>query len=274
MSEPETSADGQAGRSHRLRPVRRESPTQQVRDQLLLAIEAGDYGRGDLLPSERVLCETFGVSRVSVREAIAGLEALGLVSVQHGKGAFVGGPLREQLSGPFQRYLDDHRDELLELLNVRGALDELAADEAARHASAAAIGALEKAHHEFGREASAADVDLAHLAALDVQFHVAIAGASSNQLLQKLLANLHGVMKDSRRLTLARSEHQPHTSVTQHQAILDAIVAGDAQRARQEANRHLSGIRSWLEGMSGQAQVPERRAERPPPRGGGPQKRQ
>jgi DNA-binding FadR family transcriptional regulator len=226
--------------------VRRESPTQQVREQLLLAIEAGDYAPGELLPSERVLCGTFGVSRVSVREAIAALEALGVVAVQHGKGAFVNGPLREQLAGPFQRYLEAHRAELLELLSVRGALDELAAAEAAGQGADRSLHGAQRAHEEFQRVSEGPDADLAQLAALDVKFHVAIASASQNQLLRKLLEDLHGAMQDSRRLTLARSERQPKVSVKQHQAILDAIVAGDVRRARLEANRHLSGLRSWL----------------------------
>lgn len=264
MSEPEPSADRQAGPRRatangplrRLRPVRRDSPTQQVREQLLQAIEAGDYAQGDLLPSERVLCETFGVSRVSVREAIAGLEALGLITVQHGKGAFVSGPLREQLSGPFQRYLDAHREELLELLSVRGALDELAAAEAARHAESTSLQAVQTAHQAFQRLAQLPDVDLAQLAVLDVQFHVAIASTSRNQLLHKMLADLHSAMQDSRRMTLDRSEHQPQVSVSQHQAILDAITAGDVKRARLEANRHLLGLRSWLEGLDGATKPP------------------
>jgi len=240
---------GDGPRARRLRPVRRNSPTQQVREQLLQAIEAGDYAQGDLLPSERALCETFGVSRVSVREAIAGLEALGLVTVQHGKGAYVAGPLREQLSGPFQRYLDAHREELLELLNVRGALDELAAAEAARHGTRSSLRAVQRAHEAFRRLAQLPDVDLTQLAALDTQFHVAIANASRNQLLHKLLADLHSAMQDSRRMTLARSERQPQLSVAQHQSILAAIVAGDPEMARLEANRHLAGLRSWLESI-------------------------
>lgn len=235
------------GLTGRLRRVRRVSPTQQVREQLLLAIEAGDYAPGVLLPSERVLCETFGVSRVSVREAIAGLEALRVVTVQHGKGAFVADPLSEQLTGPFQRYVDAHRDELLDLLNVRGALDELAAAEAATHATNSSLEAATSAHEEFCRLAEENEADLSQLATLDVKFHVAIAEASENQLLSKLLADLHGAMEDSRRMTLGRSEHQPSISVKQHSAILAAITTGDAKRARLEANRHLSGLRSWIE---------------------------
>ncbi len=250
MSEPAAPAASRPpGPVSPLRPVRRESPTQQVRDQLLVAIGSGDYAAGQLLPSERALCEAFGVSRVSVREAIAGLEALGLVTVQHGKGAFVSGPLRDQLAGPFQRYLESHRDELLELISVRGALDQLAAEEAARAPAEGSLDAVARAHAAFQSQAEAEQVDFARLADLDVQFHLAIAGASHNELLHKLLADLHGVMQASRRMTLARSQRQPKLSVTQHQAIVDAILAGDARRARQEAYRHLSGIRSWLEGV-------------------------
>jgi GntR family transcriptional repressor for pyruvate dehydrogenase complex len=240
----------------RLRPVRRESPTEQVREQLLKAIEAGDYAQGDLLPSERVLCETFGVSRVSVREAIAGLEAIGLVTVQHGKGAFVSGSPSEQVSGSFQRYLSTHREELLDLLNVRGALDELAAAEAAANARASSVAEIVKAQRAFKRQATLAQLDYSALADLDVRFHLSIAEASGSQLLYNLLADLHGAMQDSRRMTLARSERQPQLSVVQHGTIVDAIVSRDQKRARREAERHLAGIRSWVEGVAAAAARP------------------
>ncbi|MCG2799991.1 MAG: GntR family transcriptional regulator, partial [Cellulomonas sp.] len=78
-----------AGRTKAAAPmltsIKRVGPTQLVREQLLVAIESGAYAPGSALPSERVLCETFGVSRVSLREAIAGLEATGLITVQHGR---------------------------------------------------------------------------------------------------------------------------------------------------------------------------------------------
>ena len=243
---------GESVPSARLQRVRRESPTQQVRDQLLLAIESGDYAAGSQLPSERVLCETFGVSRVSVREAIAGLEALGLVSVQHGKGAYVRGPIPEQLAGPFQHYLQLHREEMLDLINVRGALDELAAELTAREGSDEDLGALVRAHEAFRDEAEATATNLEQLALLDVQFHVAIGRAANNELLYKLLADLHGVMQQSRRVMLARSPRQPTLSVSEHQAIVDAITAHNVRDARQAAQKHLSGIREWLE----KAQVP------------------
>src|SRR3972149_10633282 len=81
-----TSPAGPARRSP-LRTIRRTERSEEIRRQREAAIRAGDFGPGDRLPSERELVETFGVSRVSVREAIRSLETLGLVRVYQGRGA-------------------------------------------------------------------------------------------------------------------------------------------------------------------------------------------
>ncbi len=244
MTEP-----AEARASHGLRSVSRVSPTEQVRAQLLAAIERGDFLPGSILPSERVLCETFGVSRVSVREAIAGLEAMGLITVQHGRGAFVRAAVASQYAGPFAKYLELHRDELIELLKVRGALDEFAAEEAALHGTKDGIARMAEMCASF-RKAAETDVpDLGLLAERDVSFHVSIAECSGGELLPKLLRELNGLLSESRRTTLGRPGG-PGISVKEHQAIVDAIVARDARRARRAVSRHLAEIRLWIEGMT------------------------
>ena len=228
-----------------LATVRRVGPTQQVREQLLAAIERGDYPSGSLLPSERVLCETFGVSRVSVREAISGLEALGLVRVQHGRGAFVGSPASNLRSGPFAKYLEAHRDEVLELLKVRGALDELAAEEAALHGSEESLARMVAANEAFRLATEAPDQDYERLAVLDVAFHVSIAQCSGGILLPKILMQLNGLLEESRRLTLANRSRAVR-SAREHQRIVDAIRGHDARAARRAAARHMRAIRALV----------------------------
>lgn len=228
-----------------LRTVRRVSPTQQVREQLLAALERGDFPPGTFLPSERILCDTFGVSRVSVREAIAGLEAMGLISVQHGRGAYVQESLLTQYAGLFGEYLSMHRDELLELLKVRGALDELAAEQASLQGSQADTDEVVEACDEFRRAVEEDETDLARLAQLDVAFHLSIARSAGGELLPRLLGELNGILDESRRLTLSRPG-QLDRSVKQHQAIADAIAAGNATAARRAVEKHMSGIRQWL----------------------------
>jgi GntR family transcriptional repressor for pyruvate dehydrogenase complex len=229
-----------------LRSVQHVSPTQQVREQLLAAIERGDFPPGSMLPSERALCATFGVSRVSVREAIAGLDAMGLITVQQGRGAFVRQGVAGRYAGPFGKYLQLHRAEIVELLKVRGALDELTAEEAALHASATDLARVTESCQEF-RDAADDDVhDLSKLAALDVAFHMSIAESAGGELLPKLLRELNGLLEESRRITLGLAG-QPLRSAMQHQAIADAILAGDAVAARRAANLHVAAVRLWLQ---------------------------
>lgn len=229
-----------------LRTVQHVSPTQQVREQLLAAIERGEFAPGTLLPSERALCATFGVSRVSVREAIAGLEAMGLIIVQQGRGAFVREGVADRYAGPFGKYLQMHRDELVELLKVRGALDELATEEAALHGSAAELARITQACQQFHDAVEDDPNDLARLAELDVAFHMSIAESSGGELLPKLVRELNGLLEESRRITLSL-EGQSHRSAQQHQAITDAILAGDAVAARRAANLHVAAVRLWLQ---------------------------
>lgn len=233
-----------------LRSVQHVSPTQQVREQLLAAIERGDFPPGTMLPSERALCATFGVSRVSVREAIAGLDAMGLITVQQGRGAFVREGVAGRYAGPFAKYLQLHRTELVELLKVRGALDELTAEEAALHASATDLAKVTEACTRFRAQVDTDEHDLGKLAELDVAFHMSIAESTGGELLPKLVRELNGLLEESRRITLGLAG-QPLRSAEQHQAIADAILAGDAAAARRAASLHVGAVRLWLQRVTG-----------------------
>jgi GntR family transcriptional repressor for pyruvate dehydrogenase complex len=218
------------------------SRTQQVREQLEASIERGDYKPGDRLPSERELVELLGVSRVSVREAIRSLEAVGLVEVQHGRGCFVTSSRSDSYASSFSHWLAVHRDEVLELLKVRGALDELAAELAAAAKDAAEPGRLRELNATF-RATDPADVET--LVARDVAFHDAIAEASGSPLLADLLRDLHETFNESRKATLQPSG-RPAASAREHDAIVSAIEAGDPRAARTAVAKHLASVRSSL----------------------------
>lgn len=212
---------------------------------MLAAIERGDYGPGDALPSERALCDMLGVSRVSVREAIAGLEALGVVSVQHGRGCFVTEGASDRFAGPFGTWLTAHREQIIDLLKVRGSLDELAAAEAARRQDDEAIAEVRRRHDRFVDVAQEIDKaptdDIDHLITADVAFHNAVAAASGMPLLETLIAELAGHIADSRRFTLSEPG-QAERSAREHTRILNRIVDGDAAGARKAAGRHVQGV--------------------------------
>lgn len=226
--------------------ILRVSPTEQVREQLLEAIEQGVYPVGSLLPSERRLRETFGVSRVSVREALVGLEALGVIAIHHGKGAIVQDKGGGSYQTPFGEYLNLYRDDIVELLKVRRALDELAASEAAANDNEQVKQPLSEACEAFTTAAHRDPISISEVAECDEQFHVAVAAASGGKLLPGLIDELNGVLKRSRQLTLAH-QGQLDRSVQEHQAIADAIFANESERARAAAGIHIHHILDWLE---------------------------
>lgn len=216
----------------------------QVREQLEEAIRRGDYPPGDKLPSERELSEMFGVSRVSVREAVRSLEAIGLIDVRHGLGSVVTDPAA-RAGRDLRRWVGLNRDEALDLLRVRGALDELAAEDAAAAASPDAIAAIRAAHEAFADAAASGDPE--QLKVLDVAFHEAIAAASGSNLLHNLLADLHEHLADSRSISFARPD-RPAQSAAEHAAIVEAIEAGDGDAARRATKEHIERVRQTLDG--------------------------
>lgn len=216
----------------------------QVREQLELAIDRGEYGPGDRLPSERELSEMFGVSRVSVREALRSLEAVGLVQVRHGHGAFVLDP-SERAERDLRRSMDRNSEEALDLLLVRGALDELAAAETARRRDTDDLGTIRHAYERFAAAASDKATPVSTLARLDIEFHAAVAHGSGSALLANLLDDLHAHLADSRTVSFA-SRARVGRSAKEHAAIVEAIEAGDETAARAAVAAHLAQVRKTL----------------------------
>jgi DNA-binding FadR family transcriptional regulator len=223
------------------RSIERTPRSELVREQLEDAITRGDFKPGDALPSERELVGAFGVSRVSVREAIRSLEAVGLVEVFQGRGCFVAKGPTDSYVGPFARWLEVHRDEVLDLLKVRGALDELAAQSAAQRADTRSLARVQKAHEAFSRAIAIPDALLEHIVDLDIQFHLAIAEASGSKLMEHLLDDLNSHLHESRRIALS-PKGRPQESADEHSLIVRALLDGKPAEARAAAARHLEAV--------------------------------
>jgi GntR family transcriptional repressor for pyruvate dehydrogenase complex len=237
--------------THSFSKLASESRADQVRNQLEAAIRHGDYPIGSKLPSERELTEMFGVSRVSVREGIRSLEAVGLVEVRHGDGCYVLDTTRKPRAD-LLHWLRSNRDEVFEMLLVRGALDEVAAQQAATRGTPAELAAVAAAHDAFLAAAETGDViragDLDELVRRDITFHLAIADASGSGLLIDLLGELHQHLADARRAGF-QPEGRVERAVREHSAILAALQAGDAVAARAAVATHISQVHDVLSGM-------------------------
>jgi len=223
----------------------RESAPVWVRNEILKWIERGEYKPADPLPSERELQAMFGVSRVVIREAIVRLQAVGLVKVEQGRGCHVSATVPDLMRGPFRVWMELNRDEVLNLLKLRRALDGLAAGEAAQAASADSIAKIAAAEQAFA-EAVADGSDPVRLASLDKQLHVSIAAASGVQIVAQLLGEMDYNSANIHRTSMA-IDGRPAASVREHRAIVAALQAGEPEDARLAAERHVGGTIAQVE---------------------------
>jgi GntR family transcriptional regulator, transcriptional repressor for pyruvate dehydrogenase complex len=201
-------------------------------------IALGRLAPGDRLPSERDLAQMFGVGRLSVREAVRRLEALELVDVRRGAGAFVSPRAAAARVRPSEALLLSPVD-VDELLEVRRLLEPAAAEWAALRADRSELAGLQRAAEHFEVFAASLERRVELLAVHDVQLHLEIAQCADNALLGRLVERL----QDLHRLQLEWSLRRPgrvEETVAEHRRVVDAIVGGDSQGAREAMLRHVT----------------------------------
>jgi GntR family transcriptional repressor for pyruvate dehydrogenase complex len=211
----------------------------EVVQRLSAEIDGGRLSPGARLPTEHALMEAMGVSRTVVREAIAALRAEGLVVTRQGLGAFVASDVQRR---PFRIDPDGLRSigEVLNIMELRMAIEAEAAGFAAERASGAQISAIGDALAQIevaiARGESAIDEDFA--------FHHAIADATANPQFTGFLEYLGRfiIPRQSVRVEAPpRGGQRPNleTIQSEHRAIFSAIRAHDAAAAREAMRRHL-----------------------------------
>ena len=192
---------------------------------------------GDKLPSERELAEMLQVSRSSIRDAIRGLELMGLVDPRQGAGTIVREPSVEPLANPFSNALKRRQELVSELLDFRKMLEPPLAARAATHASADEISEMEEILQR--QEAKLSDGEAA--IAEDAEFHYSIALASGNSVVLKVLDILMDLLRDTRERSL-QVKGRPEKSLAGHRRILTAIRRRDAEAAKAAMRRHIEDV--------------------------------
>ena len=209
---------------------------EQVSEDLAGKIAAGTYPVGQRLPSERVLAQTYSVSRPTVREAIIALELDGLVEVRQGSGVYVtasiprGGKAAVADVGPF------------ELLEARRAIEGEACALAAVRITDAELDALTalvaEMHDENGR-------DVGRSEDADRRFHVGIAQATQNSPMVDAVEGLWDARARSPQYKLLSDK--AHAAgviprIDEHSIIVEALRTRDPERARSAMRGHLTRV--------------------------------
>jgi GntR family transcriptional repressor for pyruvate dehydrogenase complex len=192
---------------------------------------------GDKLPSERELAEALDVSRSSIRDAIRGLELMGLVEPRQGAGTIVREVSTDSLVNPFASILKQKQALVGELLDFRKMLEPPLAARAATHASPDEISEMEEILQRQEKRLARGETTIAE----DAEFHYSVALASGNSVVLKVLDTLMDLLRDSRERSL-QVEGRPQKSLAGHRRILAAIKRHDAEAAKAAMRRHIEDV--------------------------------
>jgi len=192
---------------------------------------------GDMLPPERELAESFGVSRSSIRDAIRRLELVGMVEPRQGSGTIVRELSADALINPLTTVLVQKRKLVVELLDVRKMLEPPLAARAATHAAAADVAEMEDILVRQGEKLRQGDAAIEE----DNEFHYAIAMASDNSVVLKVLDVLMDLLRETRERAL-QVEGRPQKSIAGHRRILTAIKRHDPVAAELAMRRHIEEV--------------------------------
>ena len=209
---------------------------QRLVKQIQEMIFRGELELGDRLPSEAELCEQFGVSRTVIREAVRTLEAKGLLVSQSGSGTYVRGIQSEDVVDSIGMYIIT-RDKPIshaKLMEVRRVLEVQIAGLAAERATPESLEELDRLISKM----DGARDDPRAFAQFDLEFHVALARATGNELLQILLDPFMDALYEARRLA-SELPGVPEEAMAFHRDIREKVGAGDAQGADRAMSAHL-----------------------------------
>lgn len=231
-----------------LRPVRGHHAFEACVEQLGRAIRLGVYPRGSILPAERVLAERLGVSRATLREAMVALREAGLVETTRGRGGGTVVTLRARTPSAraAARVTDAKRREWLDALDFRRVVEPGATALAARlHPSDVRREQLRAAHAEV----VAASGPAAHRQA-DSRFHLSVATLSGSPRLLEAVTSVQASLHEMLLAIPVLDTNIAHSDA-QHERIVTAILAGQADRARRAMEEHCDDTAALLRGLVG-----------------------
>jgi GntR family transcriptional repressor for pyruvate dehydrogenase complex len=223
--------------------------------QIELLILRGILRPGERLPAERDLAERLGVSRPTLREAVAELTGRGLLVPRAGAGIYVAEVLGSAFSPSLVALFSAHDEAVFDYLSFRRDMEGLAAERAARLGSDTDLAVIATIFDRMQTASGRRTPD--EEAALDAEFHMAIIEASHNVVMLHMMRSMYDLLRAGvfyNRQAVFRQRTTRAALLDQHRAIRDALMERDAAGARAAVEAHLDFVAAALRDL--------RRAER------------
>lgn len=213
---------------------RRESASYLAAQQIEQRIRDGEWQPGEVLPSQRDLAGEMGISRTSLREALAKLESFGVVEIQPSKGVIVADRAQPRAVS-VAHWKSSERYTPREVFQLRLGLERLAVELVGASITDAGIARLQRIIDEMSEAADAGN--LALLAERDEDFHELLFSYAGNGLLSDMYASIRKLANASRDLAYA-DPLRIREPILEHQEVVRALSAKDGN-APQAIEAHI-----------------------------------
>ncbi len=219
----------------RLRPIKRPSVSEQVCDQIKEHLFAGRWKPGEKIPTENDLARSFGVSRLTIREALMRLTSLGFLESRFGAGTYVKEITPGLNLSPIVpiAYLDSKS--LLDVIEYRLVVEVRTAGLVAERATPADIAVLEENLATMARH----QTDPRRFAEEDLNFHLELAKITRNSLLIETQNIIRSILSQAMFAAILQRGTQ---GLISHRKIIDTIKTGDPKAAMNVMEEHITRV--------------------------------
>jgi GntR family transcriptional repressor for pyruvate dehydrogenase complex len=214
--------------------IRQKRISDEVFEQMKEHIFSGEWGTGKKIPGELELAEQFGVSRVSVREAIHRLVGMGVLTIRRGDGTYVSEVLPENYLNALLPVLLIEGASINEMLEFRAMIEAESARLASRRANSEDLGRMSEVLAVMEK----CKGNVSDFAAADLNFHTAIAMAAHNSVIIKVNAIIHDMLKKTMEEIVGITGYED--GLFYHKKILEAIRNRDEEGAVSLMREHIS----------------------------------
>ena len=229
-------------------PIRSEKLSGAVVRQIELLILRGVLRPGERLPSERDLAERLGVSRPSLREAVAELQDKKLLETRASAGIYVAEVLGSAFNQNLVSLFASHDEAVFDYIRFRRDMEGIAAARAAVHGSDTDLKIIDTIYKKM--EAAHAKRNSTDEARLDADFHMAIIEASHNMIMLHMMRSMFDLLKEGvfyNRGIMFKQRTTRDTLLKQHGAMNAAVQARDPDAARRAVTAHLDFVEAALD---------------------------
>ncbi len=223
-----------------------------VAKQVIEHIKSGTLKQGDKLPSEHDMTKRFGISRISLREAMKLLEAKGYIESHGRRGKFVKSASGHPLESTIEELISVDHQKIWELLAVRRIIDSEAAAMAAEHATKRQIAVLGKFKTDAEKLGIQNIVSTREGGRLYARFYRDLADSTNNTIYSHIMKSISTLLKGALPYSRQKLMHVDGVSeifYKHHLNIVGAIERGDGEAARISVVEHIDWLDKTLKGI-------------------------